>query len=148
MIPVPLRHHPVIAMHATTCRLAILLSLAYAPLLAWQSNILLIVSDDQGYMDLGSMGSPDIRTPRLDQLASEGVRLTSYYAAFPVCTPSRGALLTGRYPQLLETAPANPFQFNRLNSNHTMSRITQSPTFFGEVRCGGTPSGTHRFGRN
>jgi len=57
-------------MHATTCRLAILLSLAYAPLLAWQSNILLIVSDDQGYMDLGSMGSPAIRTPRLDQLAS------------------------------------------------------------------------------
>ena len=103
-------------MQATTCRLAILLSLAYAPLLAWQSNILLIVSDDQGYMDLGSMGSPDIRTPRLDQLASEGVRLTSYYAAFPVCTPSRGALLTGRYPQ--RNGTYDNFRNDRVNDDY------------------------------
>ncbi len=80
-------------------RVATLLVISVALLSARQPNILLIVSDDQGYMDLGSMGSADILTPRLDQLASEGARLTSFYAAFPVCTPSRGALLTGRYPQ-------------------------------------------------
>ena len=79
--------------------IAALAVLAAASLEARPPNILLIVSDDQGYMDLGSMGGPDIRTPRLDRLASEGIRLTSYYSAFPVCTPSRGALLTGRYPQ-------------------------------------------------
>ena len=81
------------------CRVAVLLLVAAGATAARQPNILLIVSDDQGYMDLGSMGSRDILTDRLDRLASEGARLTSFYAAFPVCTPSRGSLLTGRYPQ-------------------------------------------------
>ena len=62
-------------------------------------NILLIVSDDQGYRDLGCAGSPDIKTPRLDRLAKEGVRLTNFYVSWPACTPSRGSFLTGRYPQ-------------------------------------------------
>ncbi len=79
----------------------LLLFLALVPLAAQQRppNILLIVSDDQGYNDVGAYGSPDIKTPTLDKLASEGVRLTSYYAGWPACTPSRGAMLTGRYPQ-------------------------------------------------
>ena len=62
-------------------------------------NILLIVSDDQGYRDLGCFGSPEIKTPHLDRLASGGVRLTSFYVTWPACTPSRGSLLTGRFPQ-------------------------------------------------
>lgn len=82
-----------------TLRVTVLLLVAATGLAARQPNILLVVSDDQGYMDLGSMGSPDILTPRLDKLAAEGARLTSYYSAFPACTPSRGSLLTGRYPQ-------------------------------------------------
>ena len=53
-------------------RLAIAVALATALLPAQQPNILLIVSDDQGYMDLGAMGSPDIQSPRLDRLAAEG----------------------------------------------------------------------------
>jgi arylsulfatase A-like enzyme len=61
-------------------------------------NIVLIVSDDQGYNDLG-LTNPEVLTPALDRLAKEGVRLTSFYVAWPACTPSRGALLTGRYPQ-------------------------------------------------
>ncbi|MFV1965885.1 MAG: sulfatase-like hydrolase/transferase [Pirellulaceae bacterium] len=60
-------------------------------------NIVLIVSDDQGYNDLGVLGD-HIITPNLDRLAREGVRLTSFYVAWPACTPSRGAFLTGRYP--------------------------------------------------
>ena len=59
-------------------------------------NIVYIVSDDQGWKDLGYHGS-DIRTPNIDSLARGGVRLEQYYAA-PFCTPSRAALLTGRYP--------------------------------------------------
>jgi len=62
-------------------------------------NVLLIVSDDQGYHDLGCFGSEEAITPNLDRLAQEGIRLTSFYVTWPACTPSRGSLLTGRYPQ-------------------------------------------------
>ncbi len=62
-------------------------------------NIVLIVSDDQGYRDLGCYGSPEALTPNLDRLASGGLRLTNFYVSWPACTPSRGSLLTGRYPQ-------------------------------------------------
>lgn len=61
-------------------------------------NILLIVSDDQGYNDLGLLGN-GIITPNLDRLAREGTRLTNFYVSWPACTPSRASLLTGRYPQ-------------------------------------------------
>src|SRR4051794_21036345 len=64
-----------------------------------KSNILLIVADDLGYGDLGCYGSLDIRTPNLDRLARDGARLTDAYAAAPVCSPTRAALMTGRYPQ-------------------------------------------------
>src|SRR5512133_4397583 len=60
-------------------------------------NIVFIFCDDLGYGDLGSYGSK-IRTPNLDRLASEGVRFTNFCSADPVCSPSRAALLTGRYP--------------------------------------------------
>ena len=60
-------------------------------------NIVIIFTDDQGYADLGCFGSTVNETPRLDQLAKEGLRFTSFYAQH-VCGPSRSALLTGRYP--------------------------------------------------
>ena len=62
-------------------------------------NVIVIFTDDQGYRDLGCFGSPDIRTPRIDQMAKEGMRLTSFYSANPVCSASRAALLTGCYPK-------------------------------------------------
>jgi len=77
---------------------AIVVLLATACLGAEKPNIVLIVSDDQGYNDLGVLGD-HIITPSLDRLAREGVRLTDFYVAWPACTPSRGAFLTGRYPQ-------------------------------------------------
>ncbi len=62
-------------------------------------NVLLIVSDDQGTIDLNCYGADDLYTPHLDALARRGVRFTQFYANAPVCSPSRAAILTGRYPQ-------------------------------------------------
>jgi arylsulfatase A-like enzyme len=62
-------------------------------------DVVLIVLDDLGYGDFGCYGCPDIRTPHIDRLARQGVKLTSFYASGPVCTPTRAALMTGRYQQ-------------------------------------------------
>ena len=61
-------------------------------------NFVLIVTDDLGYGDLGCYGAGDLDTPHLDQLSAEGVRFTDFYAAAPICTPTRAALMTGCYP--------------------------------------------------
>lgn len=62
-----------------------------------QPNVVLILVDDLGYGDLGCYGSESIRTPRLDRMAASGMKLTSFYAAAPICTPTRAALMTGCY---------------------------------------------------
>lgn len=66
---------------------------------AGHPNVLLIYTDDQGSVDLGCYGASDLVTPHADGLAARGVRFTQFYSAAPVCSPSRAALLTGRYPQ-------------------------------------------------
>ena len=71
---------------------------------AWTAeapNIIVVLADDLGYGDIGCYGEKTIRTPNLDQLAADGIRLTSCYAAHPNCSPSRAALMTGRTPMRL-----------------------------------------------
>ncbi|HEU5021945.1 MAG TPA: sulfatase-like hydrolase/transferase, partial [Bryobacteraceae bacterium] len=84
-------------------RRAFLQTLASTPLLAMQRgdsappNVIFIYADDMGYGDLHCYGS-NLSTPNIDNLAAEGVRFTNWTSADPVCSPSRAALLTGRYP--------------------------------------------------
>ncbi len=66
---------------------------------AGQPNVIIVFTDDQGYSDLGCFGAKEFTTPHIDQMAKEGVRFIDFYVAATVCTPSRGALLTGCYPK-------------------------------------------------
>lgn len=76
----------------------LLLLIALSTSLPAVPNIVIIYADDLGYGDLGCYGHPTIRTPNLDRMAAEGMRFTQFYSAAEVCTPSRAALMTGRYP--------------------------------------------------
>ena len=67
-----------------------------------QPNIILINVDDLGYGDIGCYGTPRNVTPHIDQLASDGLLFTDFYACSPVCTPSRAGLLTGCYPKRMD----------------------------------------------
>ena len=82
---------------------------------ALRPNIVIIFTDDQGYADLACYGNTKNKTPRLDRLAEEGTRFTSFYSQ-TVCGPSRSALLTGRYPQISLgwSMPANEITFAEL----------------------------------
>lgn len=85
-----------------TCTLTLLLTwIPYSSDIAAAAqtpNFVVIFCDDLGYGDLGCFGHPTIRTPNLDRMAAEGIKLTQFYSAAPVCTPSRAALMTGRLP--------------------------------------------------
>ena len=72
-------------------------------------NFIIIFTDDHGYADLSCFGGDHVSTPHIDKLASEGNRLTSFYVAAPVCTPSRAALMTGSYPKRVDLATGSNF---------------------------------------
>ena len=74
-------------------------------------NIFFILADDLGYGDLSCYGRPDYRTTHIDRLAREGLRFTSNYTAAAVCTPTRVALLTGRYPARLPIGLVEPLRY-------------------------------------
>jgi arylsulfatase A len=91
------------------------------PLLLWNTevvdavesnrppNFIIIFTDDQGYGDLSCFGGTHVSTPNIDRMAAEGMRLTSFYVAAPVCTPSRAALMTGSYPKRIDMAYGSNF---------------------------------------
>ena len=75
-------------------------------------NVLFILADDLGYGDLSCYGRPDYRTPVLDAFAKQGIKFMSAYAAAPVCTPTRCAYITGRYPQRLAVGLEEPLKIS------------------------------------
>jgi len=107
-------------------------------------HVVYILADDLGYGDLGCYGVRDIRTPQLDHLAREGVRLTNYYSAGAVCTPTRVAFLTGRYQQRVGMEWANfPIGTPGLPSSETslakmLGDNGYSTAIFGKWHVGGT----------
>ena len=76
-------------------------------------NVIIILIDDQGYYDLGCYGASEVSTPNIDRMAAEGIRFTDYYAAAPICSPSRAGLLTGCYPRRV----GNHIWVHRADSN-------------------------------
>ncbi|MCA1809544.1 MAG: sulfatase [Lentisphaerae bacterium] len=112
-----------------------------------QPNIILINCDDLGYGDLACYGSGRNDTPHLDQLAAEGVRFTDFYAASPVCSASRAAMLTGCYSQRIGFADCqvlHPGQAQGLNSNEStiagqLKRVGYDTKIVGKWHCGDQP---------
>ena len=82
--------------------------------MAKRPNILFIVADDLGYADLSCCGQTDFTTPHLDQLAAEGARFKQGYAASPLCTNTRAALITGRYQYRLKLGLTEPLRHSRI----------------------------------
>lgn len=115
--------------------LAIVTSRAKAAAEAVRPNIVMILVDDLGYGDLSYMGATDLKSPHLDGLAARGMMFTNFYANCPVCSPSRAALLTGRYqalvgvPGVIRTHPENNWGY-----------LSESATLIPEVL---KPAGYH-----
>ncbi len=87
-------------------------------------NFVFILADDLGYGDLGCFGSKDLRTPVLDQMAADGVKLTSFYAA-PVCTPSRTSIMTGCYPIRVGLGNGVLFPYSKTGISSEETTISQ-----------------------
>ncbi len=98
--------HPLTISAVIAGGVAALLLLASRSVVAAQPNVLIIYGDDQGSIDMGCFGVTDLKTPNMDRLASQGLKLTRMYSAAPVCSASRVGLLTGRYP-IRAGQPAN-----------------------------------------
>jgi arylsulfatase A-like enzyme len=101
------------AIFKRSCILILLLS-AYPLVVSAQStrpNIIYIMTDDMGYADLSCYGRKDYQTPNIDKLAAQGVKFMNAYAAAPVCTPTRVAFMTGRYPARLQLGLKEPIDW-------------------------------------
>ena len=111
-------------------RLALLVTLAAAGSVhaaepAVRPNVVLIVADDLGWRDLGCYGSTYHQTPHLDRMAKDGLRFTDFYAACPVCSPTRASILTGRYPQRVNITTFLPGRPDRADQKLKQPAVRQ-----------------------
>src|SRR5690242_3070057 len=103
-------------------------------------NFVIFLADDLGCHDIGAWGATDLRTPNIDALAASGARFTNWYAAAPVCAPSRAALLTGRYP-IRAGVPNNgpPLKPSEQTIASLVKPAGYSTGIFGKWHLGDTP---------
>jgi len=113
---------------------------------ARKPNIVLIFTDDQGSIDVNCYGAKDLYTENLDRLAAEGTRFTQFYVGAPVCSPSRAALMTGRYPRcagLLSNAPSDKGRPGMPTEQITIAEMMKSAGYatghIGKWHLGYTP---------
>jgi len=112
--------------------------MASSGLSAAKPNIILIMADDLGYGDTGYNGNPVIKTPALDKMAKEGVRFNRFYAAAPVCSPTRASCLTGRHPYRTGVFNANTgiLRPEELTLAEVLRKEGYSTGFFGKWHLG------------
>jgi arylsulfatase A-like enzyme len=124
-------------------------SLLACELFAKSPNLIIILTDDQGYNDVGFNGCTDIPTPNLDKLAADGVKFTDGYVSFPVCGPSRAGLLTGRYqdrfgftanPTIDPTNPDAGLPKSEENIAEVLNKANYSSAIIGKWHMGSHPS--------
>jgi len=107
---------------------AVALSAQPAPARQDRPNVVLIITDDAGYGDIGSYGAPDIKTPNIDSLAKTGTRFTDFYANASTCTPTRAGLISGRYQQRFQLErplgiPRVDGEFGLPATGHSLPRL-------------------------
>ena len=91
-----------------------------------KTNIIIFFTDDQGYADVGVYGAEGFETPHLDTLAKDGIKFTDFYVPATVCTPSRAALLTGKYPKRINIHQGvlSPYSTTGLDPNeYTLAEL-------------------------
>ena len=115
-------------------------SITNSPPAPRRPNILLIVADNIGYGDLGCYGQTKIKTPHLDQLASEGIRFTSYYTGSPNDGPARASLLTGLRPENLGASVSHPLPTDAFTVGIMLQQAGYHNGFIGEWNLGETPA--------
>jgi arylsulfatase A-like enzyme len=119
---------------------------------AARPNVVLIMTDDMGYADLASYGGKDIRTPNIDSIGRDGVRMTDAYANGVLCSPTRAALISGRYPQrfAIENALGNEGTFGLTVTGNSMPLLLKNSGYatalIGKWHLGGTVTGDNRVG--
>src|SRR5215207_3225599 len=96
----------------------LLIFLSSTVAISQKPNIIYIMTDDMGYADLSGYGSKKNQTPNLDKLASEGIKFVNAYSAAPVCTPTRTAFITGRYPARTPVGLIEPLVPSKADSSY------------------------------
>jgi arylsulfatase A-like enzyme len=102
-------------------------------------NVILVMADDLGWGDVAYNANPVVKTPHLDTMAAKGVRLDRFYAAFPVCSPTRGSCLTGRHPFRygIEWAGENPLKREEITVAEVLQKSGYATGHFGKWHLGG-----------